>query len=240
MPISPRASEIGLPALRASSVARSSARSSIALASRWSSAERSPGATARQAGNARLARSTAASVSSTPARGSSAITCSVAGSITAIASLLATCRRYRVRAWRQGRRARKLLPDPVALVAHAGCSPSTISARRPRRARSTPSSRPSRTCRAGCSASASRSSTSSTRWSGTGWRAATTCSRSTWTWSRCPATRWRTGRTATGTSGSPRTCRRCGRSPGSTAARWFSPTSSITTALRWSPRPARS
>ena len=43
-----------------------------------------PGATARQLGNARFARATAASTSSTPARGSSASTCSVAGSITSI------------------------------------------------------------------------------------------------------------------------------------------------------------
>ena len=82
MPISPRASEIGLPALRASIRARSSRCSSSAFASWCSSAERSPGLTARQAGNAAFARATAASVSSTPACGISAITLAVAGSTT--------------------------------------------------------------------------------------------------------------------------------------------------------------
>ena len=82
MPISPRASPIGLPALRASSLASSSACSSSAFASRCSSGAPVVGASARHAGKAALARSTAASVSSTPARGTSAITSSVAGSMT--------------------------------------------------------------------------------------------------------------------------------------------------------------
>ena len=80
MPISPRASEIGLPALRASSRASSSTFSSSAFARRCSRAERSAGATARQAGKASFARETAASVSSTPAWGTSAMTSAVAGS----------------------------------------------------------------------------------------------------------------------------------------------------------------
>src|SRR5512132_871993 len=112
MPISPRASEIALPALRASSVASSSARSSIASASRWSRAERSAGSTARHPGNAALARAIAASVSSIPARGTSAITCSVAGSITAMASLLTTRRRYRVRFVASGEKSKEATPRP--------------------------------------------------------------------------------------------------------------------------------
>ena len=56
IPISPRASAIGLPALRASSVASSSASASSASARPRSSVARSPGATARQAGNAAFAR----------------------------------------------------------------------------------------------------------------------------------------------------------------------------------------
>ena len=63
-------------------VASSSACSSRASASRCSTALRSAGGSARHAGKAALARSTAASVSSTPARGTSAITSAVAGSIT--------------------------------------------------------------------------------------------------------------------------------------------------------------
>ena len=42
--------------------------------------------------------------------------------------------------------------------------------------------------------------TSSTRWPTTASRGATTCSRSTWRWILCRATRWRTGRRATATS----------------------------------------
>src|SRR3954453_4462681 len=82
MPISPRASPIGLPALRASSTDSSSWRSASASARRCSSRARSGGATARHAGNAAFARATAASASSAPARGISARTSSVAGSRT--------------------------------------------------------------------------------------------------------------------------------------------------------------
>ena len=95
MPISPRASPIGLPALRASSTARSSARSS--------SASRQPAQQADALGRGhraprreRLLRAaaTAASVSSTPARGSSAITCSVAGSTTGITRATSVAQRH--------------------------------------------------------------------------------------------------------------------------------------------------
>src|SRR5215211_2954285 len=83
MSISPRASEIGLPALRASSVARSARRASIASARACMSAVRSSGVIARQAGNASFARATAASTSAASPRGTSAITSAVAGSTTA-------------------------------------------------------------------------------------------------------------------------------------------------------------
>src|SRR5262245_21987566 len=82
MPISPRASEIGLPTFRASSTASSSACSRTPAARRRSRLARSPGVTARHAGKTALARATASSVSAAPACGSSAITSSVAGSTT--------------------------------------------------------------------------------------------------------------------------------------------------------------
>ena len=82
MPTSPRASEIGFPTLRASSRARSSVRSRTSAATARIKPARSPGAIAFQAGKASRARATAASVSSAPARGSSASTSSVAGSMT--------------------------------------------------------------------------------------------------------------------------------------------------------------
>src|SRR5215212_11579818 len=84
MPISARASRIGLPALRASITDSAEACDWSASASRCSSAARSPGVTARQAGNAAWARATAASSASASARGTCAITCSVAGSRTSI------------------------------------------------------------------------------------------------------------------------------------------------------------
>ena len=71
-----------MPALRASIRARLSCSAASASARRWISVARSPGVTSRQAGNAALARATAASTSSTPARGTSAIGRAVAGSIT--------------------------------------------------------------------------------------------------------------------------------------------------------------
>ena len=67
---------------------------------------RSPGATARQAPNAAFARATAASVSSTPARGTSASTFSVAGSITSIVGP------GLIRALRRGRPRRALRRSP--------------------------------------------------------------------------------------------------------------------------------
>src|SRR5205085_11580265 len=51
---------------------------------RRSRAARSSGDTARQAGKAAFARATTSSTSAAPARGTSAITCSVAGSTTSI------------------------------------------------------------------------------------------------------------------------------------------------------------
>ena len=84
MPISPRASPIGLPALRASSTREVLGPLLERVSQLRSSADRSAGSTARHAGNASRAAATAASVSSTPARGTSAITCSVAGSTTEI------------------------------------------------------------------------------------------------------------------------------------------------------------
>ena len=94
MPTSPRASEIGLPTFRASSVASSSAASSIASARRRRSRPRSSGATAFQAGNASLARAIASSASSTPARGISSSTSSVAGSMTCVVSVLTLMRSF--------------------------------------------------------------------------------------------------------------------------------------------------
>ena len=82
IPISPRASPIALPALRASSTASSSRCSASVSASECSRRARSPGASARQAGRAALAAATARSTSSTPARGISESTASVAGSRT--------------------------------------------------------------------------------------------------------------------------------------------------------------
>src|SRR5262245_13673208 len=79
MPISPRAPEIGLPTFWDSIRASSSPFSSTRVASRRRSFPRSPGDTARHSGYARLARATALSSSSTPARSSSAIGSSVAG-----------------------------------------------------------------------------------------------------------------------------------------------------------------
>ena len=70
---------IGLPTFSDSMRESSSWCSSTSVASRRSSRARSAGATARQAGNAALARATASSVSSTPACSSSAIGFSVAG-----------------------------------------------------------------------------------------------------------------------------------------------------------------
>jgi hypothetical protein len=61
MPISPRASPIGLPAFRASILASSSKWSSIPSASRRSRSDRSAGAMARQAGNAAFALAMASS-----------------------------------------------------------------------------------------------------------------------------------------------------------------------------------
>lgn len=59
-------------------------------ASERSSAARSPGLTARQAGRAAFAAATASSTSCAPARGTSARTASVAGSRTASCSLSAS------------------------------------------------------------------------------------------------------------------------------------------------------
>ena len=53
---------------------------------------------------------------------------------------------------------------------------------------------------------------------------ATTCSRPTWRWSRCRATRRPRGTRATAISRSGRIFRRCAGSPGSTARRWCSAT----------------
>src|SRR5438132_3720917 len=83
MPTSPRESEIGLPTLRVSIRASSSPCSSTSVASRRNSRTRSPGATARQPGNAARARATVASVSSMPTCSSSTIGSSVAGLTTA-------------------------------------------------------------------------------------------------------------------------------------------------------------
>ena len=85
MPISPRASPIGLPALRASSVASSSCRASSVVGQAVQQ-RRAIGGSQRAPGREtpRRARSTAASASSAPARGTSAITSAVAGSITRI------------------------------------------------------------------------------------------------------------------------------------------------------------
>src|SRR6202171_753942 len=82
MPTSPRASLIGLPTLRASSVASLPAFCSTAVASRRRALARSRGVIARHAGYAALARANGSSASSTPASGTSAMTFSVAGSIT--------------------------------------------------------------------------------------------------------------------------------------------------------------
>ena len=82
IPTSPRASLIGLPALRASSRDSFSASCATAAAKRRMSFARSPGVTARQAGKAALALATAWSASSRVASGTSARTSSVAGSMT--------------------------------------------------------------------------------------------------------------------------------------------------------------
>src|SRR5487761_276330 len=82
MPTSPRASLIGLPTVRASRRASSSARAAIEEAMRRIRLDRSLGASAFHAGYAAFARATAWSASSTVACWSSASTCSVAGSIT--------------------------------------------------------------------------------------------------------------------------------------------------------------
>src|SRR6266496_4283797 len=79
MATSPRESEMGFPTLRVSIRASSSPFSSTSVASRRSRRARSEGVTARHAGNAVLARATAASASSRPACSSSAIGSSVAG-----------------------------------------------------------------------------------------------------------------------------------------------------------------
>ncbi len=97
---------------------------------------------------------------------------------------------------------------------HRGCSTSRSwrSSRRP--ARSTRSCACSRTCRAGSWASAWFPTSSWKRcWARKGCTRASTCSRSTWRWSRCPATSTRAGRPATATSGWSRTSRRCGWCP---------------------------
>jgi hypothetical protein len=84
--ISPRALAIGFPTLRASSRASSSCRASSASAIHSSTRARSPGATARQDGNAAFARATASSAAAASASGSSASTSSVAGSTTVTTS----------------------------------------------------------------------------------------------------------------------------------------------------------
>src|SRR5215213_2149633 len=82
MPISARASAIGLPVLRISNWASRSRSASSRSANRRSSRERSAGATARQPSKAAAARATAASASSAVAASSRSITASVAGSRT--------------------------------------------------------------------------------------------------------------------------------------------------------------
>src|ERR1051326_1060118 len=83
MPTSARAPPIGLPTFCDSMRASSSVCSSTSVATRRIRLARSVGETARHAGKAALARATAASVSSRPASGSSAIVSSVAGLTTA-------------------------------------------------------------------------------------------------------------------------------------------------------------
>ncbi len=79
MPTSSRLSAIGLPTLRVSNWASSSPCSSTWTANLRSRRARSAGATDRQAGPASSERATAASASSTPWRGISAMGASVAG-----------------------------------------------------------------------------------------------------------------------------------------------------------------
>ena len=82
MPTSPRASEIGLPTLRALELRELLDALADARGTVRSTPARTPGATRFQAGKASRALAIAASVSSTPAWGSSASTSSVAGSMT--------------------------------------------------------------------------------------------------------------------------------------------------------------
>ena len=152
MPISPRASPIGLPALRASSSASSSWCSSSASASRCRSAARSAGVTARQAGNARL-RALDRGVGLLGARARDARHhLSVAGSTTSIAALIgavpAACAPLHERAdhaararpppGARARRARTRWPG----ISIASTTPSLVGpagrARGPRRARRAP------------------------------------------------------------------------------------------------------
>src|SRR5919204_4078062 len=87
--ISSFAYESGLPTLRDSSSANSSACSSIAFASLSSASARSPGVVSNHSGSAFFAACTARSTSSAVARGTSAIVSPVAGFSTSIVSPLA-------------------------------------------------------------------------------------------------------------------------------------------------------
>src|SRR5450432_4175841 len=83
-PISSRASPIGLPTLRDSICASSSACSSITSASEWSSPARSPGVASSHSGSASFAAWTALSTSSAVQLGTCAIVSPVAGLITSM------------------------------------------------------------------------------------------------------------------------------------------------------------
>ena len=123
-----------------------------------------------------------------------------------------------------------------------GCSTSRSWRSSPPPVRSTRSCACSRTCRAGSWASVWFPTSSWKRcWARKGCTPASTCSRSTWRWSRSPATSTRAGRPATATSGWCPTCPRCAGARGSRRPPWSSATSPTRTRVsRWRSRPGRS